>query len=314
MNKDICEFQCYMEHNCVSINFEVRPSTSGTHNCDLNNAIHKEYEKDLVQAANYVYHGTNNACGKAPCKNNAICQSGFTSKGYRCLCTSGFTGEDCEHVINDCSHVKQTTGVHTIWDHSLQPFPVYCDQSNDGGGWTMIFKVVGGVVPDTINQLWSSSNTLAENVDAALDPTSIHKAHYKNRIVQNWQEFNPREARVVVYTSGREVASLKFNAAGTDNLNWFSQNNVIQSPWMDLKTATGLVAFSIHGVARTFEISHSYGGCGNDVGWLLITQSHCQWETRHPVPSILYSKISTFVNWNSHDDVGVAEVMVVYIR
>ncbi len=38
-----------------------------------------------------------NACGKAPCKNNAICQSGFTRKGYRCLCTSGFTGEDCEH-------------------------------------------------------------------------------------------------------------------------------------------------------------------------------------------------------------------------
>ncbi len=52
----------------------------------------------------------------------------------------------------------------------------------------MIFKVVGGVVPDTINQLWSSSNTLAENVDAALDPTSIHKAHYKNRIVQSYNK------------------------------------------------------------------------------------------------------------------------------
>lgn len=38
-----------------------------------------------------------NACGKGPCKNNATCQSGFTSKGYRCSCTSGFTGENCEY-------------------------------------------------------------------------------------------------------------------------------------------------------------------------------------------------------------------------
>ena len=38
-----------------------------------------------------------NACGGSPCKNNAICQSGFTRKRYRCLCSSGFAGHDCEH-------------------------------------------------------------------------------------------------------------------------------------------------------------------------------------------------------------------------
>ncbi|KAL9970877.1 hypothetical protein ACROYT_G023330 [Oculina patagonica] len=39
----------------------------------------------------------NNACGKnPPCYNNATCQSGFTDKGYRCLCTSGFAGEHCK--------------------------------------------------------------------------------------------------------------------------------------------------------------------------------------------------------------------------
>ena len=58
VDKDICELKCYMEHNCVSINFEVKPSASGTHTCELNNATHKEQEKDLVKAANYLYHGT----------------------------------------------------------------------------------------------------------------------------------------------------------------------------------------------------------------------------------------------------------------
>lgn len=59
VDKDFCELKCYMEHNCVSINFELKPGSSGTHNCELNNSIHKENERDLVKAANYLYHGTN---------------------------------------------------------------------------------------------------------------------------------------------------------------------------------------------------------------------------------------------------------------
>ena len=57
----------------------------------------------------------------------------------------------------------------------------------------MIFKVVGGAAPPSIDQLWSSPDTLAEDIDAALDTTSTYQGHYKNRIVQNWQTFNPQE-------------------------------------------------------------------------------------------------------------------------
>ena len=55
LDQDSCELQCYMEHNCVSINFDF----TGTHNCDLNNATHTEHKNDLVKTEDYVYHGTN---------------------------------------------------------------------------------------------------------------------------------------------------------------------------------------------------------------------------------------------------------------
>lgn len=64
----------------------------------------------------------------------------------------------------------------------------------DMQGWTMVFKFVGGNIPSpTAYQLWTSSKTISEHVISALDTTSAHRGHYKNRIVQNWQTFNPLE-------------------------------------------------------------------------------------------------------------------------
>ena len=48
-----------------------------------------------------------NACDKSPqCQNNATCQSGFTFKGYRCLCPPGFEGEHCEKGMSLSQHLK----------------------------------------------------------------------------------------------------------------------------------------------------------------------------------------------------------------
>ena len=38
---------------------------------------------------------TQNVCASNPCFINSHCQTGFTEKGYRCICSVGFTGEDC---------------------------------------------------------------------------------------------------------------------------------------------------------------------------------------------------------------------------
>ena len=56
----------------------------------------------------------------------------------------------------------------------------------------MVFKLVSGV--STIpHQLWTSSSVLNEDKPEALTTNSDLKAHYKNRMVTNWQTVNPTE-------------------------------------------------------------------------------------------------------------------------
>ncbi|CAH3146301.1 unnamed protein product, partial [Porites evermanni] len=110
-----CEMHCYFEKNCVSVNYQVDTET-----CELNNATHLKYDENFIEENGYLYHGadvsfcfnfssssssscscscsscSSFACDEIYCHNGGTCQSGFTVKGYRCLCPPGYTGERCE--------------------------------------------------------------------------------------------------------------------------------------------------------------------------------------------------------------------------
>ena len=36
-----------------------------------------------------------NFCVNNQCSSNSRCQTGFTDRGYRCVCSAGYTGEYC---------------------------------------------------------------------------------------------------------------------------------------------------------------------------------------------------------------------------
>ena len=60
----------------------------------------------------------------------------------------------------------------------------------------MVFKVVNGVAQPLVGPLWESNQTLAENVTTALMTTTAnYLGHYKNRIVNNWEAFDPQKVR-----------------------------------------------------------------------------------------------------------------------
>ena len=113
---------------------------------------------------------------------------------------------------------------------------------------------------------------------------------------------------MVLYKSGKEEAVLRFNAANSDNVNWFSAANVLESPWQDILTAKKNY-FSIGGPCyttgcRNFHINNVYGGCPADVGWLSVGESAtCSWEKRFPAGvKLIYSKVATHANYNSFSE------------
>ena len=55
---DTCEFICYQEPNCVSINFEIKASADGTFSCELNNSTHRRHDDEFVDKLGYLYRGT----------------------------------------------------------------------------------------------------------------------------------------------------------------------------------------------------------------------------------------------------------------
>ncbi|XP_067048352.1 uncharacterized protein [Acropora muricata] len=99
---DLCELQCYHEPNCVSINFNVIADSSGLHECELNNVTHRSYGHELKNKDGYLYKAAQSACDKRRCKNGGTCQSGYTDKGYRCLCPPQWASHDCDKDVNEC--------------------------------------------------------------------------------------------------------------------------------------------------------------------------------------------------------------------
>lgn len=56
------------------------------------------------------YTGTNcqsliDQCASKPCRNNAICLQ-YQPNAFRCICPLGFTGELCQDLVDPCTNQK----------------------------------------------------------------------------------------------------------------------------------------------------------------------------------------------------------------
>ncbi|XP_078366921.1 neurexin-4-like isoform X2 [Oculina patagonica] len=145
-NQGTCRLMCYMEPDCVSINFG--PSEGGKYKCELNSATEENDLTFVLQdRASYTYLAAENPCSSSPCLSGAICQVGFTSKGFRCICPAGIPGPNC-CAAKSCSHLKRLDPTAESGNYVIDPdgeggLPplqnVTCDMSDKNGvGVTVI--------------------------------------------------------------------------------------------------------------------------------------------------------------------------------
>ncbi|XP_031569372.1 uncharacterized protein LOC116303903, partial [Actinia tenebrosa] len=199
------------------------------------------------------------------------------------------------------------SGVYEITTPNTSKIDVYCDHGNEDSGWTMVFKAVSGVPlqQQGPSVLWLS-NSLLESSSSALSINSSSRQHYKNRIVEHWQAFNPTQVRLSLYKDKKEVVLLVFNATGSTKTNWFSRVRLLTSPWTDIHSQP-VNYFSINGdirdiLRRTFFINSQYVDCSLDLGWMVLEEKipgGCTWENHFQHFSVLYSPTNSRVLWSN---------------
>jgi hypothetical protein len=194
---------------------------------------------------------------------------------------------------------------------------MFCDMTDDGGGWTQVFKVNDGLAGDA-SALWSGG-PLNEGMPDILGRQKAAQNYTSSIISQFWNvaPFGIRDVLVHVYIAGQLRAFVKFDGILTTPTSWFDAAHVKAATWTDLTSSTVTNFFSIAGDptnVRRFFINSTYGGCTVDMGWLVVSSgTACAWEDATTNMAIFYSNLAMAGLWQN-SSASRADVFTVYVR
>jgi hypothetical protein len=232
-------------------------------------------------------------------------------------------GSSPERAAESCLAILVLAGVKTDGRYWIRPDPlgppiqVFCDMTQDEGGWTLVFKVSDGLAGDAA-VLWGATTPLNEG-RAELLNRDKGILNYLNRVVTDaWNStFVVRRVRMHYYIAGQTRAFAIFAGNQTTRGSWLDKSNLLASSWTDLTAAAPTNFFSLTGdpvYPRRFFANVNYGGCDIDRGWFVVSSGvFCPWEDPTTNMRILYSGEKTSALWQSAS-AAHADVFAVYVK
>ncbi|XP_044184510.1 fibrinogen-like protein 1 [Acropora millepora] len=141
-----CGWECLRDKRCISYNYQVKINQNDI--CEINDQTKSTKPTDYQPKPGVTYYelmcdiGTaGRACFRSPCLNGATCTN--YCHDYVCVCTGLYEGRNCEiPKATSCKEVQSLGGTadgeYSIKLSESSIVSVYCDQTTDGGGWTVI--------------------------------------------------------------------------------------------------------------------------------------------------------------------------------
>jgi hypothetical protein len=233
-------------------------------------------------------------------------------------------GTSPERAAESCLAILVKTATKVDGRYWIRPDPlgpplqVFCDMTQDEGGWTLVFKLSDGLAGDAAT-LRNGTGPLNEG-RAELLTRDKAALNYRNSIVTDaWNStFIVRRVRINFFIAGQSRAFVIFAGNQTTPTSWFDKPNLLSSSWTDLTPAAATNYFSIDGdpvYVRRFFANINYGGCQVDRGWFGVSSgTFCPWDDPTMNMAILYSTQKTSVLWQAPLAPARADVLAVFVR
>ncbi|XP_071965083.1 uncharacterized protein [Antedon mediterranea] len=186
--------------------------------------------------------------------------------------------------------------------------------------WEVVFRANAGNGGQNLLELWEGITSLNDGIPEAKKVDGSFEETYKSSLVEQWGILDIKKVKFTFYNDGEEVMTLIFNGIGSNKMNWFDKDRLLQTPYPDMLTST-FNHFEIGPVigpcpiCRMWYISKNHGGCNVDKGWVAVTSHNaCVWDRIFgEAPQFVYSSRGGANVWES-DSPSSASVMAISIN
>ncbi|XP_078347906.1 fibrinogen-like protein 1 [Oculina patagonica] len=144
-----CGRVCLSYEGCISYNYEYKANYTKRQTCELNSQTKESRPAAFKEKDGFQYFGSLNkrqkgvGCEKYTCYNGGTCVDTCYGDMFYCQCTEMYRGKQCERPkARSCKELLEL-GVTKDGSNQVAPddedngIVVWCDQTTDGGGWTV---------------------------------------------------------------------------------------------------------------------------------------------------------------------------------